>query len=49
MLDDFIRRSTGFYSRAFHDEVDRAQRQILDIQTDGDRRIVLENYPSLEG
>ena len=49
MLDDFVWRSTGLDRRAFHDEVDRAQRQILDIQAVGDRRIVLENHTSLEG
>ena len=49
MLDDFVRRSTRLYGGTFHDEIDRAQRQILDIQTVGDRRLVLEDYASLEG
>ena len=49
MLDDFVCRSTRLDGGTFHDEIDRAQRKILDIQTVGDSRVVLEDYTSLKG
>ena len=48
MLDDLAWRSTRLDRGTFHDEVDRAQRQILDIETIDDRRVVLEDDTSVE-
>ena len=49
MLDDLVRRSTRLDCGTFHDEINCAQRQVLDIETIGDGRIVLEDYTSIEG
>ena len=48
MLDDLVRRSTRLDCGTLHDEIDCAQRQILDIETIGDRLILLENNASIE-
>ena len=48
MRDDLGRRRSRLDRGAFHDEIDSTQRQILDVETIGDRRIVLEDYTSFE-
>ena len=48
MLDDLFRRSTGLDRGALHDEIDRAQREILHVEAFGDRRVVLEDHAPVE-